>query len=54
MNNFQIKMLQKLADRPELLNSWEQEFVESLLDRNEDYVLSDKQNAILNRLSEKL
>jgi len=54
MNNFQLKVLHKAADHTDKLTAWELDFVDSLLDKDEDYELSEKQNHHLNKISEKL
>lgn len=54
MNGFQEKIVQKAMDNDSKLSSWECEFIDSLNDKPERYELSDKQNEILNRISEKV
>lgn len=54
MNGFQRKTLERASRNEYKLSSWELEFVESLLDKDEDYELSEKQNHIVNRLGEKV
>lgn len=54
MNNFQLQVLNRAVDNPGALTSWELDFVDSLLEKDEDYELSDKQNHALNKISEKL
>lgn len=41
-------------DQPEKLTDWENEFIDSLAEKDDDYELSEKQNRILNRISQKL
>jgi len=53
MNNIQIKFITEAIDDPEPLSEWEHEFVNSLSDRDNDYILTEKQNTILNRISQK-
>jgi len=53
MNRIQKKFINDAIDDPEPLSEWEHEFVNSLADRDNDYVLTDKQNTILNRISQK-
>lgn len=53
MNNIQKKFINDALDFPEPLTEWENEFVESLADKEETYILSEKQNEILNRISQK-
>ena len=54
MNKFQQKVIERAIDNLHKLSSWECEFIESMQDKPESYELSDKQNSILNRISEKL
>jgi len=57
MNTFQLNILERAAARYEKLSSWELDFVESLLERadfEEDLELTDKQNAIINKLASKI
>jgi len=53
VNNIQTKFINDALDFPEPLTEWENEFIESLANKEEDYVLSEKQNEILNRISQK-
>ena len=54
MNGFQEKIIEKAMDNDHKLSSWECEFVENLSEKSDRYELSDKQNEILNRISEKV
>lgn len=54
MNGLQLKWLEKADEQSDQLNDWEQEFVENLVDKPEDYELSDKQNSVLNKIHSKL
>lgn len=57
MNGFQRKIVLKAQDSEDLLTEWEADFISSLADRDEkapDAKLSDRQNEILNRISQKL
>ena len=56
MNGFQLSMLDVCLEATAFgkLTEWEEEFIESLSDRSEDYELSDKQNAVLTRIKSKL
>lgn len=53
MNGFQIKQIKRAIDQPEVLTEWEYDFINSLAEI-EHKELTDKQNSILNRISEKL
>lgn len=54
MNRVQIQFIKDALDQPEELTDWENEFINSLADRPDDYELSEKQNEILNRIQRKL
>ena len=54
MNGSQWKFVEDAMDQPEKLTDWEQEFVDNLFNNFEDRELSEKQNAILNKISQKL
>ena len=62
MNGFQKLIVNDAIDDPSKLTDWEYDFVNDLVDREETaltnlepdgYKLSDKQNAIVNRISQK-
>lgn len=53
MNNFQKKIIETAIDDPEPLTEWEYDFVNGLAEKDDDYQVSEKQNAILNRISQK-
>jgi len=50
MNNIQKKFIKDALEDPEPLTEWEYDFINSVSERNE---LSEKQNEILNRISQK-
>ena len=54
MNKVQAMFITEAMDQPERLSDWENEFIDSLADKEEDYLISEKQNAILNRIQRKL
>ena len=57
MNRIQRKFVVDALDQEHKLSEWESQFVNDLAERDEqnpDYVLSDKQNEILNRVQRKL
>lgn len=54
MNNFQRKIIDRAYENEHKLSSWECDFIESLKYKDDKFELSDKQNSILNRISEKL
>lgn len=54
MNKVQIKFIQDAMDNEDKLTSWEWDFINNLADKSEDYELSEKQNAILNRIQGKV
>jgi hypothetical protein len=53
MNKVQIQFVKDALDQPEKLTPWEFDFINDLADR-EEFPLSDKQNAVLNRIQRKL
>tara|TARA_R110002049_G_scaffold281333_1_gene460825 strand:- start:1974 stop:2147 length:174 start_codon:yes stop_codon:yes gene_type:complete len=53
MNRVQRKFIIDALDQPELLSEWEYEFINYLAERDDDYELSEKQNAVLNRIIHK-
>jgi len=54
MNRVQIKFINDAQDQPEKLTDWEWDFIGNLAEKDEAYQLSEKQNAILNRIQRKL
>lgn len=54
MNRVQIRFIKDALDQPDKLSEWEWEFINNIADNEEDYQLSEKQNAILNRIQRKL
>lgn len=54
MNNYQIKRIAEAMEKSQLLTAWECDFIESLSDMNEEQELTEKQNAVLNRISQKM
>ena len=57
MNKIQRKFVIDALDQEHKLSEWESQFINDLAERDEqspDYVLSDKQNEILNRIQRKL
>lgn len=57
MNKVQRKFILDALDQEHKLSEWECQFVNDLAERdkkNPDAVLSDKQNAVLNRIQRKL
>jgi len=53
MNKFQKKIVIDAMDDPEQLSVWEFDFIQSMADKDDDYELSDKQNKVINRISQK-
>lgn len=53
MNGFQKKIIKDAIEDPEPITDWEYDFVNSLAEKGDDYVLSEKQNDIVNRISQK-
>jgi len=57
MNRIQRKFVLDALDQEHKLSEWESQYINDLAERDEKspgYVLSDKQNEILNRISRKL
>ena len=57
MNGFQSKRVIEAMDNEDKLTEWEVDFVNSLADQDErhpDKPLSEKQNEILNQISQKI
>ena len=56
MNGYQRKRILEALDNEDKLTDWEWDFINSLANKEEersDYDLSDKQNEVLNRISQK-
>lgn len=54
MNRVQRKFVKDALDQPYNLNEWENDFIDNLADRDDDYELSEKENAVLNKIQRKL
>ncbi len=54
MNRVQIQFIKDALDQPEKLSDWENERVGEWAEYDESRDLSEKQNEILNRISQKL
>lgn len=54
MNRVQQKFVNDALDQPEKLTDWEYDFINSIAEIPEDRELTEKQNAILNRIQRKL
>lgn len=54
MNRIQLKFIEDAEEREDLLTDWERQFIDDLSNKDDDYVLSPRQNEILNRISNKL
>jgi len=56
MNGFQLRLLEDCVNSAAYgnLSDWEEEFIESLSGKPENYELSDKQNAVLNKISSRI
>jgi len=53
MTRVQKKFIKDALDEPDKLTEWECDFIQSLADKDDDFKLSEKQNHILNRISQK-
>jgi len=54
VNGYQKKRILEALDNEDKLTEWEWDFVNSLADHEDDYELSEKQNGILNKISQKM
>lgn len=54
MNNYQIKRIYEALDNLEHLSEWENDFINNLAEKPEGYQLSEKENHIINRISQKI
>tara|TARA_R100000656_G_scaffold53800_2_gene42491 strand:+ start:724 stop:891 length:168 start_codon:yes stop_codon:yes gene_type:complete len=54
MNRVQIRFIKDALDQPEKLSKWENQFISDIAEKPESYELTEKQNAILNRIQRKL
>ena len=54
MNRIQAKFVTDALEYQAHLTEWECKFISDLADKNDDYILSEKQNSILNRISQKV
>lgn len=54
MNRVQIKFVKDALDHEDHLTDWESQFINDLAVKPDDYELSDKQNAVLNRIIDKV
>lgn len=54
VNRVQRKFVIDALDQDHNLTEWEVEFISSLAEKPDEYELSNKQNEILNRISQKL
>lgn len=54
MNRVQKKFICDALDNEHDLTEWESRFINDLADKPDDYELSEKQNEILNRISQKV
>ncbi len=54
MNRVQQQFVEDAMENDYLLTDWERQFIDDLSNAPADYPLSDKQNAVLNRISQKI
>jgi len=55
MNSSQIRFILDALDEPEILNEWENDFINDLAVRdNDNYILSNSQNKKLNQIAQKI
>lgn len=53
-DRLQIRFIKDALDQPEKLSDWEYDFINDLADKDDDYELTEKQNKVLNRISQRL
>lgn len=53
MDKIQRRFICEAIDDPDNLSEWEYDFIQSLADKDDSHKLSEKQNSILNRISQK-
>ena len=54
MNGFQVKQIERCVNNFEVLNAWEQDFIESLDDLPESKELSEARATTLNQIDTKV
>lgn len=54
MNRIQKKIVIDALDNEHKLSGWESKFINDLADKEDSYQLTEKQNEILNRISQKI
>lgn len=53
MNRLQIKIIKDAIEDPEPLTDWEHDRIQEWAAKDKEYVFSEKQNAIINRIGQK-
>ena len=53
-NKVQIKLIKDALEYEEHLNEFESKFINDLAEKRENYELTTKQNAVLNKISDKV
>lgn len=53
-NRIQRKFIIDALDNQELLTEWEIDYINSIADKEDHEELTEKQNAVLNRISQKI
>ena len=54
MNKVQRKFIIDALEYSDHLSEWENEFINNLSERKDDYELTEKQNKVLNRIADKV
>ena len=52
MNTFQRKIILAALEDPEPLSEWEYDFINNMAEKPDEYDVSEKQNKIINRISQ--
>ncbi len=53
MNKVQLSLIEEIEENDDKLNEWERGFIDSLTNKDDDYVLTSNQNATLNKIHHK-
>jgi len=54
MNRVQKQFVKDALDQPYKLTEWEYKFINDIAEKPDSYELTEKQNAVLNRIQKKL
>jgi len=54
VSDYHRSIISQALDSPELLTEWEVDFIDNVAEKDLDYVFSEKQAEILNRIEHKI